>query len=232
MTLTDVPAVEVRDLSRRFDGPPDVVALAPCSFQIQRGEFVSIAGPSGSGKTTLLSILGLLDTPTSGEYLLAGDDVASLSDRERTAIRAHEIGFVFQAFHLVNYRSVIDNVELGLTYQGIGRQRRRAAADEVVEQVGLAHRRNALCSVLSGGEKQRVAIARTLVRRPMLVLCDEPTGNLDSASSHQVLDLVHELHDGGLTVIVITHDHGVASRADRRFSIVDGFVTETQPTPA
>lgn len=220
----------VDGLSKVYPGPPEVAALRPCSFSIHPGEAVAITGASGSGKTTLLSLLGLLDTPTAGRYALDGLDVARLSDRRRSAVRARRIGFVFQAFHLVGYRSVLDNVELGLLYQGVPRRERRRRADDVIEQVGLAHRRNALCSLLSGGEKQRVAIARTLVREPSLVLCDEPTGNLDSATATQVLGLLDELHARGLTIIVITHDPTIAARMERNLVISDGVLTETAVT--
>ena len=224
--------VEVDGLSKVFAGPPPVTALQPCTFTIRRGDYVAITGASGSGKTTLMSLLGLLDTPTTGRYLLDGVDVAGLSDRDRSAVRAHQIGFVFQAFHLLGYRSVADNVELGLLYQGVPRRQRRTRAAAVIDQVGLAHRHDALCSRLSGGEKQRVAIARTLIREPALVLCDEPTGNLDTATTAQVLGLVDELHAHGLTIVVITHDPAIAGLAQRHLQISDGIVTETKPAAA
>ena len=224
--VADGPAVAVEGLSRVFPGPPEVMALAPCSFTIGRGEMVAITGPSGSGKTTLLSLLGLLDAPTAGSYQLDGLDVAALSDDERAAVRSRRIGFVFQAFHLIGYRSVIDNVELGLLYHGTGARERRRAAVEVIERVGLAGRADALCAHLSGGEKQRVAIARTLVRRPALVLCDEPTGNLDTANSESILAILDELHGEGLTIAVITHDPTVAARAGRNLQIRDGQLSE------
>jgi putative ABC transport system ATP-binding protein len=226
MTDTGIPAVEVVGLCRRFAGPPEVTALFPCSFRIEHGEYVAVTGPSGSGKTTLLSLLGLLDQPSGGSYRLDGVDVAELNDRERAAVRAHRIGFVFQSFHLVGYRTVIDNVELGLTYQGVRRKQRRLLAEAVIEQVGLTHRREALCSHLSGGEKQRVAIARTLIREPALVLCDEPTGNLDTANSDQVLGLIEQLHNNGLTVMIITHDPEIAAHAQRHLTIRDGQLND------
>ena len=226
------PVVCVEGLSKEFPGPPPVTALQPCTFSVDRGEYVAVMGVSGSGKTTLLSLLGLLDVPTAGRYLLDGIDVAGMSDRSRSAVRARKIGFVFQAFHLLGYRSVLDNVELGLLYQGIPRSRRRVLAEEVIEQVGLTHRRHALCSRLSGGEKQRVAIARTLVRQPALVLCDEPTGNLDSATTAQILGLLDELHARGLTIIMITHDPVIAALARRNLIISDGYLTELQTTDA
>lgn len=222
------PAVEAEGLSKTFAGPPEVTAVRDATFTIEAGEYVALTGVSGSGKTTLLSLLGLLDTPSAGTYVLNGTDVSELGDGERAAVRAHDIGFVFQAFHLVGYRSVVDNVELGLTYQGIGRRDRHRRATEVIEQVGLGHRAEAMCSTLSGGEKQRVAIARTLIRRPALVLCDEPTGNLDSVTSAQILDHIEQLHNDGLTIMMITHDPTVAARADRHLTIDDGVVAEAE----
>lgn len=221
-----IPVVRVDGLSMVYPGPPEVTALQPCSFTIDRGNYMAITGPSGSGKTTLLSLLGLLDTPTTGGYELDGVDVARLSDKQRAGVRARRIGFVFQAFHLVGYRTVVDNVELGLLYHGLGRKERRRRALDVIDHIGLGNRRDGLCSQLSGGEKQRVAIARTLVREPSLVLCDEPTGNLDSATSDQVLELIEQLHHGGLTVVMITHDRAVAARAGRNLTMHDGIVTE------
>lgn len=226
-TVDDVDVVvDVVELCKVFPGPPKVTALQPCTFQIQRGEYVAITGASGSGKTTLLSLLGLLDTATAGSYRLDGLDVAGIDDARRSAVRARRIGFVFQAFHLLGYRSVIDNIELGLLYQGVPKRQRRQRARTVIDRVGLTHRQHALCSTLSGGEKQRVAIARTLVREPALVLCDEPTGNLDTTTSHQILDLLHQLHDAGQTLIVVTHDPEIAAGAQRHLSITDGILTD------
>lgn len=218
--------VEVKGLSKTFSGPSPVTALHPCNFVIRRGEYIAIEGASGSGKTTLLSLLGLLDFPSSGIYLLDGIDVAKLNDRQQTNFRAFQIGFVFQAFHLLPHRTVIANVELGLLYQGISSSQRRERAMNVIEQVGLTNRSNALCATLSGGEKQRVAIARTLIRRPSLILCDEPTGNLDTASSQQILRLLDSLHQLGLTIVVITHDAIVAKMAQRLLTLSDGVLTE------
>ena len=226
------PVAVIDGLSKVYPGPPEVVALKPCHFVIHRGEAVAVTGASGSGKTTLLSLLGLLDTPTAGRYVLDGLDVAHLSDNARSAVRAHRIGFVFQAFHLINYRTVLDNVELGLVYQGVARGDRRRRASEMIDLVDLGHRRHALCSQLSGGEKQRVAIARTLVREPSLVLCGEPTGNLDTGTTRQVLRLLDDLHDRGMTVVVITHDPQTARRIGRNLRISDGFVTQHAPQPS
>lgn len=218
--------VEVHGMMKVFPGPPAVTALQPATFRIGAGEYVAITGASGSGKTTLLSLLGLLDSPTAGRYMLDGIDVAALDDRGRSAVRARHIGFVFQAFHLLGYRTVTANVELGLLYQGIPGKLRRERSLAVIERVGLSHRRHALCSTLSGGEMQRVAIARTLVREPALVLCDEPTGNLDTATTGQILSLLGALHRQGLTIIVVTHDKDIAAMAQRRLVVSDGFLTE------
>ncbi len=218
--------VVVDGLAKVFPGPPPVTALQPCSFAIARGEYVAVTGASGSGKTTLLSLIGLLDNPTAGRYSLDGIEVGDLDDRARSAVRARRIGFVFQAFHLLGYRTVVDNVELGLLYQGVPKRQRQARANSVIEQVGLTHRRHALCSTLSGGEKQRVAIARTLVRDPALMLCDEPTGNLDTATTDQVLALLDDLHQRGMTILIITHDPDIAALAERNLIISDGLLTE------
>lgn len=226
-TVDDIDVVvDVAELAKVFPGPPKVTALQPCTFQIRRGEYVAITGASGSGKTTLLSLLGLLDTASAGRYRLDGLDVAGLGDAQRSAVRARRIGFVFQAFHLLGYRSVLDNIELGLLYQGMPKRQRRQHARNVIDHVGLTHRQHALCSTLSGGEKQRVAIARTLVRKPALVLCDEPTGNLDTTTGQQILDLLHQLHHAGQTVIIVTHDPDIAASAQRHLSITDGILTD------
>lgn len=215
------------DLVRTFDGTQPVHALKPCTFSIHSGEFVAISGPSGSGKSTLLGLLGLLDVPTSGEYLLGGVQTAALTDNERSTVRAFDLGFVFQAFHLMNYRTVADNVELGLLYQGVPRHERVERCLVALESVGLQDRRNALCSTLSGGEKQRTVIARALVRKPRVILCDEPTGNLDSVNTHNIVELLSKLHDEGQTIVMITHEADVAEVASRRLEIVDGVVSET-----
>lgn len=217
-----VPVVQVQGLGRTFAGPPPVDAVKDCTFQIGAGEFVAITGRSGSGKTTLLSLLGLLERPTEGQLVLDGVEATGLSDRQRCALRAQRIGFVFQAFHLIGYRTVLDNVELGLLYQGMARSERRRRAIETVESVGLTARRDGLCAHLSGGEKQRVAIARALVGRPAMVLCDEPTGNLDSTSSDMVLGVLEDLHRAGMTIVVVTHDPRVAGRAQRTLEMADG----------
>ena len=218
------PVVEMSGVNKTYRGARPVAALVACELRINRGEYVAIMGPSGSGKSTLLNILGLLDEPSTGEYLLNGQPTAALSESRRCDLRAHEIGFVFQSFHLVAYRSAVENVETGLLYQRVGRRRRRERAIEVLERVGLAGRMWATPPEMSGGERQRVAVARALVRRPALVLCDEPTGNLDTRSGGQVLDLLDELSRDGLTIVVITHDLEVGQRTRRVVEIRDGLV--------
>ncbi len=223
-TVTPGPVVEMRGVSKTYRANPPVLALRECDLRIGRGDYVAIMGPSGSGKSTLLNVLGLLDEPSTGEYRLDGEQTSGLSERARSGLRAYLIGFVFQAFHLVGYRTAVENVETGLLYQKVGRKERERRAIEVLGQVGLTERMWATPTQMSGGERQRVALARALVRRPALVLCDEPTGNLDTATGAQVLELIDELHREGLTVVVITHDHEVAGRAQRIVEIRDGVV--------
>jgi putative ABC transport system ATP-binding protein len=223
-TVERVPVVEMTGVTKTYKAMPPVNALRDCELRIDRGEYVAIMGPSGSGKSTLLNVLGLLDEPTTGEYRLDGQATAGLSERARSGLRAYLIGFVFQAFHLVGYRTAVENVETGLLYQKVRRKERQRRAIEVLEQVGLADRMWASPTQMSGGERQRVALARALVRRPALVLCDEPTGNLDTTTGVQVLKLIDELHSEGLTVVVITHDPEVGARAQRIVEIRDGIV--------
>ncbi|WP_443049930.1 ABC transporter ATP-binding protein [Streptomyces sp. NBC_00287] len=212
-----------------YPGPPPVTALRSADLRIGRGEFVTVVGPSGSGKSTFLNVAGLLDRPSMGVYQLDGIDTVGLTERDRTALRGRRIGFVFQSFHLLPHRSAVDNVALSLLYTGTSRRRRRTMASETLERVGLSHRLHAMTSQLSGGERQRVAIARALVNRPSLLLCDEPTGNLDTATAHTVLELLGELHAGGFTVLVVTHDPGVAARGQRAIVIRDGVLREADP---
>ena len=218
------PVVEMAGVTKTYKAVPPVKALRECELRIDRGEYVAIMGPSGSGKSTLLNVLGLLDEPSTGEYRLDGQPTSGLSERARSGLRAYLIGFVFQAFHLVGYRTAVENVETGLLYQKVRRRERQQRAIEVLEQVGLAERMWATPTQMSGGERQRVALARALVRRPALVLCDEPTGNLDTTTGTQVLRLIDDLHRDGLTVVVITHDHEVSARAQRIVEIRDGVV--------
>jgi putative ABC transport system ATP-binding protein len=220
------PVLELRGLTRSFPGDPPVVALHPSDLRVAAGEYVSIIGPSGSGKSTLLHLLGLLDRPTGGEYLLDGVPTGTASEADRSALRGGRIGFVFQSFHLLPHRTVLDNVLLATLYSGVPRAERRERALAALDRVGLSHRLGFLPTVLSGGERQRVAVARAVVTQPHVLLADEPTGNLDTASSAAVMDLFDELHAEGLTLVVITHDAAVSARAQRRVRIADGTLTE------
>lgn len=225
-TRSRYPVVLLEDVSRVFDTEPPVAALRDVNLRVEPGEHLAIVGPSGSGKSTLLNVLGLLDRATAGRYLLDGIDVAELTDGERAAERGRRIGFVFQSFHLLSYRTVEENVMLSELYLGTPRKDRRRRAVEALDRVGLSHRRGFEPIRLSGGERQRVAIARALLGEPSLLLCDEPTGNLDSVNTQSVLALFDDLREQGLTILVITHDQDVAARAARRVRMVDGQLTE------
>ena len=217
-----LPVVELAGVARTFPGSPPVEALRPTDLRIVTGEYVAIAGPSGSGKSTLLHILGLLDRPTAGAYRLDGIDTLELDERQRAGLRSSRIGFVFQSFHLLGHRTTVENVMLAEIYRRGSRRQRRERAVTALERVGLGHRLDALPPTLSGGEQQRVAVARAVVGEPSLLLADEPTGNLDSATTGQLLDLFDELHRTGITLVVITHDRDVSARAQRRIRMVDG----------
>ncbi|MFB6707266.1 ABC transporter ATP-binding protein [Streptomyces sp. NPDC056333] len=219
----------MRGLGLTYPGPPPVTALRPCDLRIDRGEFVTIVGPSGSGKSSLLNIAGLLDTPTRGTYFLDGIDTAAADEAQRAALRSERIGFVFQSFHLLPHRSAQDNVELAMLYRSTPRRARSRRAAAVLTRVGLGHRAHALPTQLSGGERQRVAIARALVAEPSLLLCDEPTGNLDTETAAAILDLLDRLHEDGMTIAVITHDAQVAARGQRTITIRDGVLTDARP---
>jgi putative ABC transport system ATP-binding protein len=221
-----VPVIELRGLERTYPGPPPVRALRPADLVIEAGDYVAVTGPSGSGKSTLLHLLGLLDTPTGGSYLLDGLDTSMLADEDRSALRGRRIGVVFQAFHLLPYRTAVENVLLAQLYNQTPRPVRVAAAAAALDAVGLGHRMDALPVTLSGGECQRVAVARALVNSPALVLCDEPTGNLDSANAVALMGLLDELNAAGFTIVVITHDPAVAGHASRTVAITDGLLTE------
>lgn len=226
-----IPVIALHAVAKSYPGPPLVEALRPVDLMVDQGDYLAIVGPSGSGKSTLLNLLGLLDRPTTGRYELSGVDSASLTESERTALRGRRIGFVFQAFHLIPYRTATENVALAQLYVTTRRSERTAAAQDALRRVGLGHRLDALPTTMSGGERQRVAIARALVNTPDLVLCDEPTGNLDSTTATSVMDLIEELHADGVTVVVITHDPTVAARAQRSVTIRDGQLAEN-PTEA
>ncbi|HEX7095894.1 MAG TPA: ABC transporter ATP-binding protein [Acidimicrobiales bacterium] len=219
------PAVlELVDVVKRYPGTPPVDALAGVSIVVRAGELVAIVGPSGSGKSTMLNVVGLLDRATSGTVRVAGHDVAGASDAQLSALRARAIGFVFQHFHLIEGLSAIDNVALGLLYRGVPKRERIERASRALEEVGLAHRMHHRPKELSGGERQRVAIARALVGEPAIVLADEPTGNLDSRTSAEIIDLFRTLNDKGSTIVLITHDPGVASAMRRVVRIRDGRI--------
>lgn len=221
------PLVELRGVGREFrSGEVTVRALDGVDLRILPGEHVSVVGPSGSGKSTLLNVVGLLDRFTDGTYRFEGIDVGELPERGRTALRSTRIGFVFQSFHLISHRSVLDNVMLGMLYTRVPRRERRERAEEALDRVGLRARVGFLASTLSGGERQRVAVARAIVGDPALLLCDEPTGNLDSATGAEILDLFDELSAGGLTLVVVTHDPAVSARGRRTVTMRDGVLTE------
>ncbi|MCF2529550.1 ABC transporter ATP-binding protein [Yinghuangia soli] len=228
--MTDTPVIRFDGVGLTYPGPPPVTALRDCRMTVERGEFVAVVGPSGSGKSTFLNLAGLLDRPTTGTYELDGIDVRSLSETERTALRGRRLGFVFQAFHLLPYRTALENVALAQLYSRVSAADRRKAAAEALRRVGLGHRMHALPTTLSGGERQRVAIARALVNRPSLLLCDEPTGSLDTSTAGTVMDLLAELNSAGLTIVVITHDLHVAGRADRILAIRDGRLSADRPS--
>jgi putative ABC transport system ATP-binding protein len=222
-----MPVLEAIAVSKIYAGAPPVHALHEVTLSACAGEHVALVGRSGSGKSTLLNLLGLLDRPSSGEVRLAGSDTGALNDGDRTAMRAGSVGFVFQAFHLLDYRTAAENVELGLLHAGVPRSERRARALEALQAVGLSHRAYVSPATLSGGEKQRVAIARAVASRPRVLLSDEPTGNLDSASADVVLSVLHSLKPTGVALVTATHDAHVAAAADLTVSLADGRVVET-----
>ncbi len=225
------PAVlELHEVTKTYGSDPPVPALRGVSLTVEQGELVAIVGPSGSGKTTLLHIIGTLDLPTSGTVKIDGIDVAGFDDRQLAALRARSIGFVFQQFFLAEHQTVLDNVADGLLYVGAPVRERRELAAQALTAVGLANRQHARPTTMSGGQRQRIAIARALVGQPAIVLADEPTGNLDSHTGEQILELLQELNVEGATIIVITHDHDLANRLHRQVRMRDGLIVSDTTT--
>lgn len=216
--------IQLRDVTRTYhDGQP-VYALRSTDLTIETGQKITITGPSGAGKSTLLNILGLLDKPSAGSYQIRGVEMASADEATRGAVRGQLFGFVFQAYHLLSHRTALENVEFGMLYRAESRRTRRQRAVEAIERVGLDHRMHGYPRHLSGGERQRVAIARAVASQPQMLLCDEPTGNLDSENTARVLALLDELHAGGLTIVLVTHDPAIAASGGLRLRVCDGMV--------
>jgi len=224
--MTDSPqtVLEVLNVTKSYATTPPVHALRDVSFRVNKGELVSVVGPSGSGKSTLLHLMGTLDRPTSGDIVVAGHHVSTLSDRDLSALRAHHIGFVFQQFHLLSSLTTLDNVAEGLLYTGRSLSERRELAEIALKRVGMTHRLDQQSGKLSGGEMQRVATARAFAGNPAIVLADEPTGNLDSKNSDAIVELIEELNTGGATIVVITHNPEIAHRFPRVVGLRDGQI--------
>jgi putative ABC transport system ATP-binding protein len=233
MKRLDQPLLRMNGVTKVFlTDEVETHALTGIHLEIDRGEFVSISGPSGCGKSTLLAVLGLLDSPTDGDYVLSGKSVSDLTPPERATIRNREVGFVFQSFNLIGDLTVFENVELPLTYRGVKASERRERVREALERVGMAHRERHLPSQLSGGQQQRIAVARAVAGDPLIVLADEPTGNLDSAHGESVMELLGELHSAGSTICMVTHDPRYANYADRMIHLFDGQVVSERSKAA
>ncbi len=228
------PLLELRELTKSYGTPEHPVpVLHGVDLSVSTGSYTAIVGPSGSGKSTLLNIIGCLDRPTSGSYRLAGVAVHTLNDKRLSQLRNRKLGFIFQSFHLIPHLTVLENVELPLFYAGIARRERHPICNRLLERVGLGHRGGHRPTQLSGGERQRAAVARALVNDPELILADEPTGNLDTATSARIMGLIAELHEAGRTIVLITHDDDIAARAPRRITIRDGYIVDdTAPEDA
>jgi putative ABC transport system ATP-binding protein len=228
-TTGNQPLIRLNGIKKVFyTDEVETHALQDIHVEVQPGEYVAMEGPSGCGKTTLLSILGLLDTPTDGEYFLAGEPVAQLTPSQRARIRNRQIGFIFQAFNLIGDLTVYENVELPLTYRGMSAAERKQRVTDALERVGMSHRMKHYPAQLSGGQQQRVAVARAVAGDPLILLADEPTGNLDSTNGEAVMELLRELHRGGATICMVTHDPRYAAHADRSIHLFDGRVVEEQ----
>lgn len=219
--------IKVQDMCKVYNpGENEVRALDHVNLEINKGEFIAIIGHSGSGKSTLMNMLGCLDVPTSGSYYLNGRDVSAMKDNQLSEIRNQEIGFIFQGFNLIPSLTAVENVELPLIYRGVGKRERLELSERALEKVGLAKRKTHKPSEMSGGQQQRVAIARAIAQAPPIILADEPTGNLDSGSTKEIMDILRALHEEGRTVILITHDNEIAARAKRVIKIMDGKIEE------
>ena len=232
VSVHQVPVIAMRRVEQAFPGPPAARALAPTDLAVYRGEYVAVVGPSGSGKSTLLHVIGLLDRPVGGTYEFCGRDTAAMRDCERAAVRARHLGFVFQAPRLLPRRTALENVMLARLYSGAPRATHHPRAVEALEQVALAHRAHAFANALSEGERRRVAIARALINGPGVLLCDEPTANLDCAAASAILDLLDGLHAAGTLVLVATHDPAVAARARRTIALRGGSLEPGAPRAA
>ena len=220
--------VNIEKLSKTYTiGPVQLPALSDLDLKIEQGQYIAIMGPSGSGKSTLLNLLGCLDRPTSGRYLLDGRDVSRLDDNQLSLIRGRYIGFIFQSYNLIGQLNVLENIELPMFYQGISEDESAVRAGRLAEMVGLSDRLKHRPSELSGGQQQRVAIARALANDPLIILADEPTGNLDSQSGADILSILNDLHSKGKTLIAVTHDQGIAARAERTIYLFDGRIKQT-----